>query len=110
MQSLKRCTFIWPSWLRPSVASGTSLPASWRHCFSNEGLLCAAEEVASVMRESTSKIVLIIPSRLLRSRERDCGHLSFQRSRADVKYVTQTIELIVVATTRWRRSPGAGGG
>src|SRR5262249_5941665 len=50
------------------------------------------------------------PSRLLRSRERDCGHLSLQRSRADVKYVTQTIELIVVATTRWRRSPKAGGG
>jgi hypothetical protein len=73
------------------------LPASWRHCFSNEGLLCAPKGVASVMRESTSKIVLIVPSRLLRSRERDCGHYHSNAGRADVKYVTQTIELIVAA-------------
>jgi hypothetical protein len=30
-QSLKRCTLSWPSWLRPSVASGSSLPTIARH-------------------------------------------------------------------------------
>jgi len=44
MQSLKRCTFIWPSWLRPSVASGTSLPTIARH-------ICALVAMSSVALE-----------------------------------------------------------
>ena len=58
-QSLKRCTLSWPSWLRPSVASGCSLPTNARHSFSNDDLCAAYEGAANAMRENTSRMVLI---------------------------------------------------
>src|SRR3954451_5426573 len=41
-QSLKRCTLSWPSWLRPSVASGTSLPTITRHICALVAMLSGA--------------------------------------------------------------------
>src|SRR4029079_2433034 len=48
-QSLKRCTLSWPTWLRPSVASGSSGPTILGHFFESDvrsgcfcGCFCAA--------------------------------------------------------------------
>ena len=44
-QSLKRCTLSWPTWLRPSVASGSSGPTIWRHFSASDvrsGCFCGA--------------------------------------------------------------------
>jgi hypothetical protein len=50
MQSLKHCTLL-THMAFPSVASGSSLPTSSRHIFSNDGLCAAKEGAASAMRE-----------------------------------------------------------
>src|SRR5262245_3129348 len=95
MQSLKRCTLSWPSWLRPSVASGTSLPASWRHTFSNDLLCAAKEEEPKATRESTTTIILIFAlhvSALCRATE---GIIDTSRLGRDVRYATEIKEIYI---------------
>jgi hypothetical protein len=105
MQSLKRCTLSWPTWLRPSVASGSSLPTNARHIFANDGLCAAREGVAKAMRESISTIVFISLSWFLRSVERDCGRLSPQAITPILKKVSP--ELLAITDPAVRiREPG----
>jgi hypothetical protein len=88
-QSLKRCTLSCPTWLRSSVASGSSPPTLARHiCASDEGsglfrlTFCAAlHGAAAAIRHKTSTMVLISPS--------NSGYAAIGKTGANLDRVTQ---------------------